>query len=259
MCDESRKYGSEMSPPQQCGGPTRLLVMIRGARRWAKELVALADGYRGSTESWADPLRSCRRRGMAAPVLAVGDGALGVLEGGAGRCSRPLGSSSAGFTNRPICLPRRRRHPTCAAVAAIKETYNADDIDRAQVAIKAFEVDYGAKYPKAVAKIVDAADELLRVLQVSGRALDPPENDESDRVDSRDRAVADQGHQGSGISRGRNYGRLQADRRRIGPLAGSERAAFGQPGPCRRCVSEGQAARAPVDITLPEPAETEVV
>jgi putative transposase len=42
-----------------------------------KELVALADGYRESTESWADLLRSCRRRGMTAPVLAVGDGALG--------------------------------------------------------------------------------------------------------------------------------------------------------------------------------------
>ena len=42
-----------------------------------KELIALADGFRESTESWADLLRSCRRRGMAAPVLAVGDGALG--------------------------------------------------------------------------------------------------------------------------------------------------------------------------------------
>src|SRR3546814_6992754 len=42
-----------------------------------KELVALTDGLRESTESWADLLRSCRRRGMTAPVLAVGDGALG--------------------------------------------------------------------------------------------------------------------------------------------------------------------------------------
>ncbi len=42
-----------------------------------KELVALADGYRESTESWADLLRDCPRRGMTAPVLAVGDGALG--------------------------------------------------------------------------------------------------------------------------------------------------------------------------------------
>lgn len=37
----------------------------------------------------------------------------------------------------------------------------ARGIDHAQLAIKAFEVDYGAKYPKAVAKIVDDADVLL--------------------------------------------------------------------------------------------------
>ena len=44
------------------------------------------------------------------------------------------------------------------ASAAVKDIYNAEDIDKAQVAIKAFAVDYGAKYPKAVAKIVDDAD-----------------------------------------------------------------------------------------------------
>jgi len=37
----------------------------------------LAGGYRESTESWADLLRDCARRGMRAPVLAAGDGALG--------------------------------------------------------------------------------------------------------------------------------------------------------------------------------------
>jgi|SRR6266545_4863312 len=43
----------------------------------------------------------------------------------------------------------------------MKDIYMAEDIDKAQVAIKAFEIDYGAKYPKAVAKIVDHADVLL--------------------------------------------------------------------------------------------------
>jgi transposase-like protein len=50
-------------------------------------------------------------------------------------------------------------HP--GALAAIKDIYNAEDIDHAQLAIKAFAVDYGDKYPKAVAKIVDDADVLL--------------------------------------------------------------------------------------------------
>ena len=49
----------------------------RGRADGTKELVAVADGYRESTESWADLLRDLRRRGMRAPVLAVGDGALG--------------------------------------------------------------------------------------------------------------------------------------------------------------------------------------
>ena len=54
-----------------------LLVMIGVRADGRKELIALSDGYRESTESWADLLRDAARRGMRAPVLAVGDGALG--------------------------------------------------------------------------------------------------------------------------------------------------------------------------------------
>jgi putative transposase len=54
-----------------------LLVMIGVRPDGTKELVALDDGHRESAESWADLLRDCKRRGMRAPVLAVGDGALG--------------------------------------------------------------------------------------------------------------------------------------------------------------------------------------
>ncbi len=54
-----------------------LLVMIGVRTDGRKELVAISDGFRESHESWADLLRDCRRRGMRAPVLAVGDGALG--------------------------------------------------------------------------------------------------------------------------------------------------------------------------------------
>ncbi|MBF6073003.1 transposase, partial [Nocardia farcinica] len=50
-----------------------LLVMLGVRADGRKELVALTDGYRESTDSWADLLRDCRRRGMRAPVLAVGD------------------------------------------------------------------------------------------------------------------------------------------------------------------------------------------
>jgi putative transposase len=43
----------------------------------------------------------------------------------------------------------------------MREIYNAEDIDKAQVAVKALELDYGAKYPKAVAKITNDLDGLL--------------------------------------------------------------------------------------------------
>jgi len=47
-----------------------VLVMVGVRTDGTKELVAIADGYRESTESWAELLRDCRRRGMRAPVLA---------------------------------------------------------------------------------------------------------------------------------------------------------------------------------------------
>ena len=50
-------------------------------------------------------------------------------------------------------------HP--GAKAALAEIYNAEDKDHAQAAVKAFEADYGAKWPKAVAKITDDLDVLL--------------------------------------------------------------------------------------------------
>ena len=58
-----------------------LLVMTGVRADGRKELIALADGYREPAESWADLLRDCARRGMRAPVLAVGDGTLGFWNG----------------------------------------------------------------------------------------------------------------------------------------------------------------------------------
>ena len=55
------------------------LLCILGAREdGEKELLAMESGYRESTESWADVLRDLRNRGLAAPLVAVGDGALGL-------------------------------------------------------------------------------------------------------------------------------------------------------------------------------------
>jgi putative transposase len=137
-----------------------LLVMIGVRADGRKELVALTDGYRESTESWADLLRSCRRRGMTAPVLAVGDGALGFWK--ALREVFPNTSEQRCWFHKQAnvlaALPKSA-HP--GARAAMRDIYNAEDIDKAQVAITTFALDYGAKYPRAVAKIIDDVDVLL--------------------------------------------------------------------------------------------------
>src|ERR1700694_1101078 len=57
------------------------LVLIGVRADGHKELVAVSDGYRESTESWSELLRDLKRRGMRAPVLAIGDGALGFWGG----------------------------------------------------------------------------------------------------------------------------------------------------------------------------------
>jgi transposase-like protein len=61
------------------------LVVVGVRPDGSKELVAVTDGDRESKESWAALLRGLRDRGLAGPVLTVGDGALGVLGGHKGR------------------------------------------------------------------------------------------------------------------------------------------------------------------------------
>nr|WP_239162359.1 IS256 family transposase [Acrocarpospora phusangensis] len=137
-----------------------LLVMIGVRADGRKELIALADGYRESTESWADLLRDCKRRGMNAPILAVGDGALGFWA--ALREVFPQAREQRCWFHKIAnvlgALPRSA-HP--AAKKALAEIWNAENKEHAQNAVKDFRNTYGAKYPKAVAKVADDLDELL--------------------------------------------------------------------------------------------------
>jgi putative transposase len=54
------------------------LVIVGVRADGTKALVAVADGTRESTDDWAELLRDLRRRGMGAPVVMAGDGALGL-------------------------------------------------------------------------------------------------------------------------------------------------------------------------------------
>jgi transposase-like protein len=137
-----------------------LLVVIGVRADGRKELVALADGYRESVESWADLLRDCARRGMSAPVLAVGDGALGFW--GALREVFPQARGQRCWFHKIAnilgALPKSA-HP--GAKKALAEVWNAEDRRHALDAAKAFDATYGSKFPKAVAKLTNDLDELL--------------------------------------------------------------------------------------------------
>jgi len=55
-----------------------VLVIVVGLSDGTKIIAHLESGYRESQQSWAEALRDLKRRGLTDPVLAVGDGALGL-------------------------------------------------------------------------------------------------------------------------------------------------------------------------------------
>ena len=131
------------------------LVIVGVRADGTKELVSISDGHRESTESWADVLRGLRRRGMTAPVLAVGDGALGFwgalsevfpetahqrcwLHKSGERHERPAQVGPARGPSRPQGGPRRR----------------GQRARRGRLSIS-FVKEYEAKWPKATEKISD--------------------------------------------------------------------------------------------------------
>jgi putative transposase len=136
------------------------LVIVGVRADGTKELVAICDGERESTESWADVMRGLRRRGMTAPVVAVGDGALGFWS--ALRDVFPATKEQRCWVHKAKnvlnVLPKSAQPGARAALAEIRD---AADRAHALAAIQAFRRDFQAKWPKAVAKIVDDTDVLL--------------------------------------------------------------------------------------------------
>ena len=187
---------------------------------------------------WADVLRDLRRRGMRAPMVAVGDGALGFWA--ALRDVFPETSRQRCWVHKAAnvlnALPKSAQP---AARRALAEIRDAEDRAHAEAAIGRSRTTIGAKWPKAVAKIVDDTESCSCLLRLPRRALDPPEDDQPDRVDLRHRPAADQGDQGTGLESSRPGHGLQADRGRPGPLAGGQRPAPRRPGPGRARFHNG--------------------
>jgi len=136
------------------------LVIVGVRANGTKELVAVADGERESTDSWSEVLRDLRRRGMQAPVVAVGDGALGLWA--ALRDVFPATRHQRDWVHKLAnVLGSLPTSVQAGARKALAEIRDAPDRGHASQAIEAFARDYGVKWPKAVAKITDDAEELL--------------------------------------------------------------------------------------------------
>ncbi len=136
-----------------------VLVMVGVRADGTKELVAICDGYRESTESWSELLRDCKRRGMAAPVLAIGDGALGFW--GACREVFPATRHQRDWVHKAAnVLDALPASVQAQARRGLREISEAQDKDHAEAALEVFVNDH-AKWPKAVAKITKDREALL--------------------------------------------------------------------------------------------------
>lgn len=136
------------------------LVLIGVRPDGTKEVVALEDGYRESAESWRTVLRDLKQRGLRAPVLAVGDGALGFWA--AVRDVWPETAEQRCWVHRIAnVLDKLPKSLQPRAKQALHEIMYAETRAAAAQGIADFGETYGAKYPKAVASLTGDQDRLL--------------------------------------------------------------------------------------------------
>lgn len=136
------------------------LVVIGVRADGTKELLALEDGYRESTESWKSVLRDLRQRGLPAPMLAIGDGALGFWA--ALREVFPSAREQRCWLHKLWNLldkfPKRLQPKAKRALHEIMQSATREDAEKA---MEAFRREHEAKYPKAAQCLLKDADSLL--------------------------------------------------------------------------------------------------
>jgi putative transposase len=131
------------------GGRQCILVLMGATAEGKKELIALADGYRESEQSWKELLLDCKARGLEIePALAIGDGALGFW-----KAMRPVWDT----TKEQRCwvhktanvLAKLPKGSQPKAKKMLHEIYLAETKAEAEKAFDLFVATYEAKYPKA--------------------------------------------------------------------------------------------------------------
>ena len=136
------------------------LVMIGVRADGTKEVIAVGDGYRESTESWLTLLRDLRKRGMRAPLVAVGDGALGFWKA-VGEVWPETRDQRCWFHRLGNVLDKLPQRLQPKAKRALHDIMNAATRAEAEKGISTFVAEYEPKYPKAVASLTRDQDKLL--------------------------------------------------------------------------------------------------
>jgi putative transposase len=136
------------------------LVLVGARTDGTKEIIALEDGYRESTESWLSLLRDVQRRGMPAPKLATGDGALGFWA--ALRQVYPSTEEQRCWVHKIAnVLDKLPKRVQPRAKEMLHEIMYAPDRASAREDIARFSKEFEAKYPKAVETLTQDQDRLL--------------------------------------------------------------------------------------------------
>ena len=137
-----------------------LLVIIGVREDGRKELLAVEDGYRESSDSWAEVLRDLNARGMSEPKLVTGDGALGLWAALAdmfphAREQRCWVHKTANVLD---ALPKRVQPQAKRMLHEIVEGATRKDAGQA---IDAFVAEFEPKWPKAAEKLTKDREQLL--------------------------------------------------------------------------------------------------
>jgi len=138
-----------------------ILVLMGATAEGKKELIALADGYRESEQSWKELLLDCKARGLEVePSLAIGDGALGFWKAmrqvwDTTREQRCWVHKTANVLDR---LPKGSQPK---AKRMLHDIYQAESRAKADKAFDLFVATYEAKYPKATECLVKDRGVLL--------------------------------------------------------------------------------------------------
>jgi putative transposase len=138
------------------------LLVVMGADSFGnKELLAISDGFRESTQSWKELLLDLKSRGLEkAPALAVCDGAMG-FQAAAAEVWPQTRIQRCWFHKSGNVLDKLPTTLHAKAKGMLHDQYLAPTREEALKAYELFVASFGDKYPKAVECLVKDKEDLF--------------------------------------------------------------------------------------------------